>query len=156
MAYTLVDLLEKLRAIEECAAKMYEEIANNCSKKDKKISIAAKVLMAEELRHVEYYGKVIADSQNHENIEIDFDIYDKAYSLMNEFKKRIYTPQISSVPELLLFAYEFENSNAALLLDIKGRMVRDNNGSLNFNYLAITEIILEEQKHSNAIAMFMK
>jgi len=91
-----------------------------------------------------------------EDIEIDFDIYDKAYSLMNEFKKRIFTPQISSVPELLMFAYEFEKSNTALLLDIRGRMVRDSKDSVNFNYLTITEIILEEQKHSNAIAMFLK
>jgi len=156
MAYTLVDLLEKLRAIEECTVNMYEEIANNCSKKDKKISIAAKVLKAEELRHVENYGKLISDAQKQEDIEIDFDIYDKAYSLMNEFKKRIFTPQISSVPELLMFAYEFEKSNTALLLDIGGRMVRDSKDSVNFNYLTITEIILEEQKHSNAIAMFLK
>jgi rubrerythrin len=156
MAYTLVDLLEKLRAIEECAAKMYEEIANNCSKKNKKISIAAKVLLAEEMRHVGYYSEMIKDSKGHEDIEIDFDIYDKAYSLMNEFRNRIYTPQVSSVAELITFASEFEKSNIALLLDIRGRMVRDSSDSTNFNYLAITEIILEEQKHSDALSSFIK
>lgn len=158
MSYTLVDILEKLRDLEKGAAKMYEEIAHNCSKKDKKISIAAKVLRTEELRHIEYYGKLIEEAKNQKevDIDIDFDIYDKAYSLMNEFKTRLFTPNISSVSELIEFAYDFENANTALLLDIRGRLVRDINESTNYNYLALTEILLEEQKHAESISLFKK
>lgn len=156
MLYTLIDLLKKLREIEETACQMYIDIWNNCQETDIKLKTAAKVLVAEEKRHIQFYNKIIQDANDQTGIEIDFDVYDKISSLMNEFKRRIYVPELNSLRELINFACEFEKANTALLLDIRGRMVRDKEDSTNFNYVAITEIILEEIKHTEQLQMFLR
>jgi len=156
MAYTLADLLIRLRVIQESSVKMFEDIANNCSHIDIRISSIARVFKTEEMRHVQQCNDLMIESERHEDTEIPFDIYDKTYSLISEFKNRIYVPQISTVQELISFAYEYEKSTTALLLDIRGRMVRNSSDIANFSYIAVTQLILDEQKHTAAISIFIK
>jgi hypothetical protein len=156
MAYTLADLLERLCAIGETSVKLFEDIANNTSQIDKRISTVARVLKSDEMRHVQHCLNLLKESKVHEGTEIPFDIYDKAYSLINEFKNRIYVPNIASVQELIIFSYEHEMSMVALLLDIRGRMVKNSSDVANYNYIAMTQMILDEQTHAAAISAFIK
>lgn len=154
MAYTLADLLERLIVIEESSVKIFEDIAN--SGVDKRISAVARVFKTEELRHVEHCKALMEESKLQVNIDIDFDVYDKIYSLINEFRNRTPAPKISTVQELVSFAFDYEMSMTALLLDIRGRMVRNSEDAANYNYIAITQLILEEQKHTAAISAFLR
>jgi hypothetical protein len=156
MAYSLPDLLERLVVVKESSVNIFEAIANNSSQSDKRISIVSRVFKAEEMRHIQHYRELLEESKVQVNTDIDFDIYDKIYSLINEFKNRIAVPKVSTVQELVSFTFDFEMSVTALLLDIRGRMVRSSNDAANFNYVAITQLILEEQKHAASISTFIK
>lgn len=66
------------------------------------------MLAKEEERHVKFYSKLKEEAKNQPNIEIDFDIYDKASKLLQEFKSRIIMPNATNVQDLLKFAVNFE------------------------------------------------
>ena len=87
-------------------------------------------------------------------IAIDFDIYDKVYSLITEFRRRMYIPNISSVPNLISFSYKYEKASTALLLDIRGRMIREGDESSDYKNVVITEIIHRRQMHIESIAKY--
>lgn len=156
MSYNIVDLLKKLETLEENALQMYRDMASMKESQDVRLRTAAKILASEEERHVSLYRKLIEQAEQQPETEIDFFIYDKASSLVEGFRKRIVKPRIETVKELIRFAVEFEKENAALLIDIRGRMVKKEEDTINFNYLTLTELILEEQKHIDMLKGFVK
>lgn len=156
MSYTIVDLLKKLEKIEENAFNLYHSLASVEGKENIKFRTVVRILAGEEERHVKLYRKLIEQAERQPETEIDFSIYDKASSLVEEFKGRIVKPQVNSIQEIVKFALNFERENAALLIDIRGRMVKKEDDSVNFNYLTLTELIVEEQKHADALKLFLK
>lgn len=155
MSYTIVDLLKKLEALEENAFSMYKELASLEEGYDIKLRTVARILASEEERHIALYRKLIGQAEKEPETTIDFSIYDKASSLVDSFKKRIVKPKVKSVKELVQFSVEFERENVALLIDIRGRMVRKEEDSVTFNYLTLTELIMEEQKHVETLNVFL-
>ena len=156
MAYNIVDLLGKLKTLEENAFHMYSSMASAEGCPDIRLCTAAKVLAKEEERHTRFYRRLIEQAEQQPETEIDFSIYDKASSLVEGFRKMIVKPQVTSVQELIQFAVEFEKDNVALLIDIRGRMVKREEDHIDFNYLTLTELILEEQKHVDMLKGFIK
>lgn len=157
MAYTIIDLLDKLIALEQAACKMYKDIAALDNKKTPAFKTIINVFIKEEKRHIAYYQNLKNEASNFEDIVIDFDIYDKAYSLVNEFRNRIAIPSgVETVKELLRFALDFEKRNVALLLDIQGRLVKSKEDREKASYKILSDLISEEEKHVKNLELFVK
>ena len=156
MSYTLVDLLEKLIIIEKNACKLYRNIASLSDVKSTKYKSAAVVLAKEEERHVTFYERIKESIEKQEKIEIDFNTYDKASTLIFEFEKRMSKAYVDSVEDLVKFAYNFERENVALLLSIQGRFVGKKFETDSLSYSTFTKLIEEERKHVKNIEAFMK
>lgn len=156
MVYTIVDLIAKLIAIEQNACKMYKNIAFMENGDRSSFKTVAKVLAKEEERHVEFYHKLMKKAAEFPDIEIDFELYDKASSLIQEFKKRIIMPADLDTGNIIAFALEFEKQNAALLIDIRGRLFKKSEDTESTIYMALTDLIIEEEKHVKNLKCFVK
>ncbi|PAB58730.1 ferritin family protein [Anaeromicrobium sediminis] len=153
MAYTVIDLLDKIILIEEMAKDMYEEMGKKYGE-DINIRTIVNVLVREEERHIKYYKDLKKECKDEESI--DFHLYDKASFLFNQFKGNIIAPKISTKEELLNFAIDFERKNVAFLIDIRGRLVTSVNDSEKCMYRVLGKIIEEEQRHVDNIEKFVK
>lgn len=158
MAYTMIDVLDKLITIEQNSCILYKNISKMDNSGHTAFKSAAGVLAAEEERHVEMYKTIRESLKENESldIEIDFNIYDKASELIIAFKKRMAMPDLSNVNELLKFAFNFEKENISLILDIQGRLVMTDKDSSYINYALLSNIVKEEQKHADNIGHFLK
>ncbi len=145
--YTILDLIEKLRSIEEDAYELYKEIEENFKTGYPKISIVAKTIAKFEKSHIKYYEKLYDELKDKNNEQIDFFLYDKAAKLLYEFKTHIEKPQVNDVKGLIKYAMEFEKNSTALLLDIQGRLFLKKEDTDTELYETITKIIKEEQEH---------
>lgn len=156
MSYTILDLLEKLAVIEENACTIYKNIAALDGSKPIQFKSAARVLAKEEERHAEKYRKLVVKAAKYDSIDIDFGIYDKASALVRSFKSRLVRPEVNEVQELLRFALNFEKENIALLLDIQGRLVKEESDTDRMSYRILSELIEEEKKHVKNLENFVK
>lgn len=154
MGYNIFDVLDKLIILEEKAIKMYRQIA---ATKDISPSLktVALVLAKEEEKHIESYSVLMENFKDKELDEIDFDIYDKVSSLLNEFQSRIVMPEASDVKSLLSFALELESQNLALLLDIQGRMVKYKDDVEKVSYKVLEYLLEDEKKHIDNLKIFV-
>lgn len=154
MGYSIVDLLDNLIVIEQNTCRMYRYIASSDSSAANSLKTVAMVLAKEEERHIAFYQNIKKEVSLHKDIEIDFDIYDKASSLVLEFKKFIAKPQAKNAEELVQYALNMERENVALLLNVQGRLVRKPDDRDTMSYLALSDLITEEQKHINNLQVF--
>lgn len=155
MAYTIKDLLDKFILIEKNGYDMFINIAKSESSNEKMKTIA-RVFANEEKRHREMYKNLKEAIINENNIEIDFQIYDKASKLALQFlnNDRITNPQ--NLKELLIFSLNFEKENLALVLSIQGYLVKEQKDASTEKYKVLDEIIREEQKHIKSIEAFLE
>ncbi len=154
MPYTIVDLLDKFISIEHAGYKMYMEIIkmNNVPEKIKTI---ARVFAIEEEKHIETYKQIKNKMESEPNIEVDLHIYDKASTLIYQFSKLNKISDLPSSKSLLEFCLEFEKSNLALLLSIRGILIRTTGDEDSVSYKAISELVDEEYKHIKNIEYFI-
>lgn len=155
MAYTIIDLLNKLVMIEKDAVLIYKQISTEASGNDIKLSTVAKVLTAEEKRHIHYLKAIRDEVEQLEDIEIDFDVYDKAFAVLHDYQTKLVKPRVQNVKELLLFASGMEEENLALLLYIQGRLVRTEDDTQKQSYRVLTQLIDEEKKHAVNLKLFI-
>ena len=148
MSYTINDLLENLINIEENTLEIYSEIQVNLESKFKALNIIIQVIKKEELKHIKYYKDLKQQFKNNSNNEeIDFYLYDRVAKIFFEFKNQNNIPKISDVQELIRYAFEFEKSNIALLIDIQGRLIQKKDDTNKKVYKIINDIIKEEREH---------
>lgn len=155
MGYTIEDLLEKMLLIEQKAKTFYKNVCQMSSNLPK-VELAASVLAKEEDRHIEYYKNLKSSFANTENIEISLDVYDKASSLIIEFKNKIINPNATSVQELLKFALDFENENIALIIKIRDRLAGIGNENNTRSNEILSILLEEERRHVRNIKKFIK
>ena len=153
--YTLHDIIEKLILIEQDGMKMYFNMADKTKNSNIMLSVMAKTLANEESKHIEYYENLKNEIKDEENIEIDFFLYDKVARLLYEFRKKVVTPELEDVHELIKYALEFEKENVALLLDIQGRLVLKLQDSLRVRYEVISKMIQEEREHEKSLEAYL-
>lgn len=156
MAYTILDLIDKLIMIEQSACNMYKSIAKINSSEIPKFKAIANILALEEERHAEYYTQIRNEAADFADIELDFDLYDRASEMINEFRKRIKLPAEVDIKGILEFALAFEKQNAALLIDIKGRLFKKSEDSQSTISMALTDLIIEEEKHVKNLMVVLK
>lgn len=152
MAYTIIDILQKLMDIEEDSFNLYLHMAEDAGEKSLKIMVAAKAIAKQEQKHVEYYKALIADLDIKPNDPIDVYLYDKVSKLLMEFKTHIHLYRMETMEDLIKFSLEFERSNIGLVLDIQGRLLEKISDMNNNIYKIISTIIEEEREHEK---MFM-
>ena len=153
--YTIIDLIDKLIAIEKSACQLYMKMAGNLELEEK-VRILSKVFSNQENRHIKIYEDLRERASAYNDIEVDFSIYDKAAKLVYEFSRLHTRKNINDVKELLEFSLIFEKENLALLLSIRGLFVKSQQDLDTRNYQILSEIIEEEQKHVKDIEMILK
>ncbi|MBU3180729.1 hypothetical protein [Clostridium psychrophilum] len=153
--YTIDNLIDKLIKIEEEGSNLYLIISESVNI-EKKLQIMAKILSDEEKKHIIIYEEFKKNSTTYDNIEVELATYDRAVGLIYEFSKIKTRNSIKNVRELFKFALIFEKENLALVLIILGLFVKSHEDINSKNYMIVSEIVKEEQKHVNLIEDIIK
>lgn len=144
--YTIQDIIDKLILIEKHAYEFYKSISEN-PHVDVKLTVVARTFSRQEQKHIKIYESLKENFSEEENNFIDFSIYDRAAKLIYEFSKMQNMQNITKLKEIVDFALNFEKENLALILSIKGLLIRSQNDVDTANYKVLLAIIEEEQKH---------
>lgn len=153
--YTVIDLIDKFIEIEKKGFQMYTDMSKD-SKLKGSIKLAAGVFAREEQRHINIYKNLKEQITEKNNIEIEFDVYDKASKLASELSKSIKYSSINNTSDLLQFVIDFERKNLALALSIQGLLVRKKIDSQTGSYEALSIIIHEEKNHIMNLENFVR
>jgi len=152
--YTIIDLIDKLSKIDEEQYELYLQIYENIETRNS-LKIIAKVLFNEEKKHLAGFQELKESSSTFSDIDIDIDfdfaIYDRAVELIYEFSKIKSKIPIANVTELLEAALIFEKENLSLVLIVQGLFVKLYKDVETRNYIILSEILKEEQKHIDVI-----
>ena len=148
--YTIIDLIDKLSKIDEEQYELYLQIYENIETRNS-LKIIAKVLFNEEKKHLAGFQELKESSSTYTDIDVDFAIYDRAVELIYEFSKIKSKIPIANVTELLEAALIFEKENLSLVLIVQGLFVKLYKDVETRNYIILSEILKEEQKHIDVI-----
>ncbi|ACQ53269.1 hypothetical protein WBZ18_17295 [Clostridium botulinum] len=154
MAYTIIDIINNLIDIEKKGFSMFREISNNC--KNLRVSIVSKTISNQEKKHIQYYENLKKDIDALDKEDIDFSIYDKISSRMQQFKVSITIPIVTDTKKLINFARELSKENLALLIYIQGQLIRKETDTNMLAYNVMGKIIEEQEKYSKSLRSFYK
>ncbi|ACO85880.1 hypothetical protein RSJ21_06550 [Clostridium botulinum] len=154
MAYTIIDIINNLIDIEKKGFSMFREISNNC--KNLRVSIVSKTISNQEKKHIQYYENLKKDIDALDKEDIDFSIYDKISSRMQQFKVSITIPIVTDTKKLINFARELSKENLALLIYIQGQLIRKEIDTNMLAYNVMGKIIEEQEKYSKSLRLFYK
>ncbi|SUY46933.1 Uncharacterised protein [Clostridium putrefaciens] len=148
--YTVVDIIDNLSEIE----KMYINFFHEVSDSDSKISsfkLVANALGKTKQNHMNFYYNLRNKMKGEEFIEVDMHDYDKISKSISEFK---YSFKFSfkfkcniDVIELIKISLSIEKDNIALLLIIRGILVKDKNYKYKKIYECLSYIIEDKNKY---------
>ncbi|MCC5422596.1 hypothetical protein LMP43_01905, partial [Clostridium botulinum] len=99
MAYTIIDIINNLIDIEKKGFSIFREISNNCE--DLRISIVSKTISNQERKYTQYYENLKKDIDVLDKEDIDFSIYDRISSRMQQFKISITMPVVTDIKKLI-------------------------------------------------------
>lgn len=153
--YKLTDLIDKIIKIEELGAELYIKKSEGLEGQDN-IKILAKALANQERKHVKIYEDFRENILNCEDIDVEFDIYDKASKLVYEFMHLSVSKEIHEVKDLLDLAIGFEKDHLALVKRIRGLFVSAPNDMETNNYKLLTVIISQEEEHVRDLESVLK
>lgn len=151
MSYTIKDVLDKLIDIEKEMSKLYSNISNIDNKNYDNFKILCKVMAKEEGRHVAYFDQIKSSITAEDNVEIDIFTYDKISQAIAQFKSKIDIPNLKNIKELIEFMVNFEKENAALLINLRGKLVKKSDDTEKDSYKILTTLIEEENKHIKSL-----
>ncbi|HBJ2611445.1 hypothetical protein FDF15_18365 [Clostridium botulinum] len=154
MAYTIIDIINNLIDIEKKGFSMFREISNNC--KNLRVSIVSKTISNQEKKHIQYYENLKKDIDALDKEDIDFSIYDKISSRMQQFKVSKTIPIVTDTKKLINFARELSKENLALLIYIQGQLIRKEIDTNMLAYNVMGKIIEEQEKYSKSLRLFYK
>lgn len=151
--YTGVDLMEKLIAQAKWRRSIWADLKKKESDIGKKILL--KMLRDKASRDINYYDQLTIELKGEEVEMIDFFIYDKVASLMNQYTARIATiPSLESKYEIIRFAIDLEEGMLALLLDIQGRLAYKSEASDTRIYKLLLVMIEQKSKYVDELKRF--
>lgn len=145
MGYNVLDVIDKAINIATKRKAIFESIAEN-KEYIPTVNIMAKILASRTGKTITYYEILKKEIGDVELEEIDFGIYDKMSFLINEFNKKMYVPNVKNVKEFLAFSRDMLRDTYALLIDIRGRFVKNTSDMHTRTYKILSDIIsnLEE------------
>ncbi|QBD87863.1 hypothetical protein EW636_10110 [Clostridium tetani] len=155
MAYTALDLLDKIIYVEEkkrdiCGAGLDK------AKNDMRIYILIKVMMKNLDRSIEFHKELKEQMLKSKMEEIDFIVYDKISFLIDEFSTKLLAPDIFNIKGLIKFCLEFQRDILALCIYIQGRIVQREEDMNTSTYKALNAMIVEKKKEIKNLEEFDK
>ncbi|APC81010.1 hypothetical protein [Clostridium botulinum] len=154
MAYTIIDIINNLIDIEKKGFSIFREISNNSE--DLRISIVSKTISNQERKYTQYYENLKKDIDVLDKEDIDFSIYDRISSRMQQFKISITMPVVTDIKKLINFARELSKENLALLIYIQGQLIRKETDTNMLAYNIMGKIIEEQEKYSKSLKALYK
>ena len=136
--YDIRDVLRKGIIITEKKKNEYAKLLENSG--DIRMRLLIGVFIREFEKDIVYYNKLVANITDSIAEGIDFGVFDKISSLVNQFSRLIMPINISDRKELVAYVLEQEKATYALLVDIQGRMVTNGNPAT-IAYYVLLEII---------------
>lgn len=157
MGYNVLDIINKLILIKEEVKKIYIKISSN-SEENYAIKISANILARYQNKHIIHYKELKDKIKNDKLDEIDFVIYDKISFLIDEYKNKINLIESNpkNIKNILYLALRFQDENDALIIDIQGRLVKKEEDSKTKTYDILTQILNDEQKHTDELKLILK
>jgi len=136
--YDIRDVLRKGIAITEKKKNEYVKLQENSG--DIRLRLLIGVFIREFEKDIVYYNRLVDNITDSIAEGIDFGVFDKISSLVNQFSRIIIPINISDRKELVAYVLELEKATYALLVDIQGRMVTNGNPPM-IAYYVLLEII---------------
>lgn len=133
---------------------IFREISNNSE--DLRISIVSKTISNQERKYTQYYENLKKDIDVLDKEDIDFSIYDRISSRMQQFKISITMPVVTDIKKLINFARELSKENLALLIYIQGQLIRKETDTNMLAYNIMGKIIEEQEKYSKSLKALYK
>jgi len=155
MAYNVIDLINKSIDMEERRKKLYENIGKQ-QKEHSSIKIMSKVLIKNIDNTIKHYKDLNRELKNIELEEIDFWTYDKISFLINQYNKKEYEVSFDNVGDYIKFSLNIEKDMYSLLIDIKGRFVKDTKDTYTKTYEILSDIISNRVKHIETLEKILK
>lgn len=155
MAYNVIDLINKSIDMEERRKKLYENIGKQ-QKEHSSIKIMSKVLIKNIDNTIKHYKDLNRELKNIELEEIDFWTYDKISFLINQYNKKQYEVSFDNVGDYIKFSLNIEKDMYSLLIDIKGRFVKDTKDTYTKTYEILSDIISNRVKHIETLEKILK
>lgn len=155
MGYNVLDLLDKAINIAIRRKTIYENIAKEKSHVPA-INIMAKILVTKADKTIKYYEALKSEIGDVELEEIDIGIYDKMSFLINEFNKKMYVPDVKNVKEFLKFSRDMLKDTYALLLDLRGRFIKNTSDMHTRTYKILSDIISNMEEHISKLDKTIK
>ncbi|MCY6372699.1 hypothetical protein [Clostridium ganghwense] len=147
MGYNVLDVIDKLIMIKQKVKGIYINISY-MDIEEQAIKLVATALAQVQEKHIKYYEE-LRNKIGENTEEIDFVIYDKISFLIDEYKNRvdIFEVKPKDIKEILNLAFDFENKNGALIIDIQGRLVKKESDVETKTYRILSEILQKEQSY---------
>lgn len=155
MAYNVIDLINKSIDMEERRKKLYENIGKQ-QKEHSSIKIMSKVLIKNIDNTIKHYKDLNRELKNIELEEIDFWTYDKISFLINQYNKKQYAVSFDNVGDYIKFSLNLEKDMYSLLIDIKGRFVKDTKDTYTKTYEILSDIISNRVKHIETLEKILR
>lgn len=140
--YDIRDVLQKGITLTEKKKNEYLKLYENSS--DIRLRLLISVFIRGFEKDISYYNRLVDSITDSTAEAIDFSVFDKISSLVNQFSRMIVPINITDRKELVAYVFEQEKATFALLMDIQGRMVTTGS-PLSISYYVLLEIIEVKQ-----------
>ena len=142
--YDIRDILRKGLDITEKRKQQFRQLQENSG--DIRMRILIGIFIKEINRDITYYQRLTESISDVLAETIDFGVFDKISSLVNQFSRTILPLSITDRRELVRFVIDQEKATYALLVDIQGRMVVSSS-TVSIAYYVLLEIIDEKRQY---------
>lgn len=150
--YNIRDILRKGLNINEKRLAEYKKLQDNSGDVRMRILIG---VFTRALEKDNLYIQKLIDSITDTIAEtIDFGVFDKVSSLVNQFARTIVPINIRERKELSIFVLDQEKATYALLVDIQGRMVTSSS-TTSIAYYVLLELIDEKRRFIEELSMMV-
>lgn len=136
--YDIRDVLQKGIHLTEKKIVEYTKLQENSG--DIRMRLLIGVFIRGFEKDIVYYKRLVDNISDSIAEAIDFSVFDKISSLVNQFSRMIVPIDISDRKELVTYVLEQEKATYALLVDVQGRMVTTGR-PLSIAYYVLLEII---------------
>ncbi|MDH8678039.1 hypothetical protein QE109_07760 [Fusibacter bizertensis] len=141
--YDIRDILRKGIDITKKIKAEYKKLQENSG--DMRMRILIGVFIRSADRDISYYEQLVENLTDSIAEAIDFGVFDKISSLVNQFARTIGPINITERKPLVEYALSQQKSLYALLVDIQGRMVTGNEET-SIAYYVLTDLIEEKRR----------
>lgn len=151
--YDIRDVLRKGIDIAIRKRTMFEKLREDAG--DLRLRMQLGVFIKAMDKDINYYETMIKNITDAMAEAIDFGVFDKISSLVNQFSRTILPPKITDRSVLLKYVIEQEKAALALLLDIQGRMVTEKAIAGTISYYVLLEAIEDKRKRIDELERFI-